>query len=105
MNYAKIQGTVEQDPYYKDGKFWKVRVKTVNERNRPTNHDCIAFSDKCEDLNKLGVKMGNVVYATGEHQLNRYNDFTTLQLVIDEFKIVEHTGIDDSPEEGEALEW
>ena len=111
ISRSEIQGTVEQDPFYTAGKVWKVRVKTTNSRNRPTNHDCIAFSDKCDDLNKLGVKMGNIVHATGEHQLNRYNDYTSLQLVIETFKIVENTGVDDSPQEqnwdddAEDLQW
>ena len=111
MNQSKIQGEVQQDPYYKEGKFWKCRVQTKNDRGFTTNHDCIGFTDKCDELNKLGVKMGNIVYATGEHRLNRYNDYTSLQLVVDTFKIVEHTGVDDSPQEqnweddAEDLQW
>lgn len=88
MNELKIQGTVNRDPYYTEGRVWKVTVYVENDRGYKNYFDVISFSD-ADKYNALDVKEGDVVKAVGECSLNKYNDYASVQLVIDKFAKVE----------------
>lgn len=95
MNVSMVSGVIEREPYYRPAEGDKkafLGMTIVSGMEFRTFHDAVAFGVVAE--NGRNLQMGDTVYATGSHSIDKYRpDFPSLRFRMTSIKRI-NTGDD-----------
>lgn len=88
-NQCTIEGKVGREPFYSEGKLWRVSVVVEHGEQQWTDwFNVTAFHANADALSEQDVGVGDMVRAVGPISLVERGGYWNLQLVPDEFDIL-----------------